>query len=396
MLEDIRVLSAGNYVAGPMTSQIFSNLGADVIKVEHIKGGDPYRYNKQYYDSDESDDLSYRFLQYNRGKRSLPLNLKDDKGIEIFKSLVETADVVIENQRPGKMEEFGLDYSTLSEVNEDLIYCSISGYGESGPYKDKAAFDGVIQSVSGLAHQNSQWAGAPTLDALFVADAISAMTAAFSTLAAIMNRMQGGSGTYIDVSLLDSLMSLFGSFMAEYSAVGSVNTDPLTSHFPYGMYEVSDGWILLIVIDKYWEEFCGCLDLSDWSDEHGYDDLSKRKDEFEAVNEKVKSVLAERTTQEWMEIFPDDLIIEKVNTMEESFTHPQVQHRDAIQEMYDDTMGEYIGGIYPPTSVTPEDAHSKTVPRFGEHAAEILAKLGYDAESIKALHDGEVTYSSEL
>jgi CoA:oxalate CoA-transferase len=396
MLEGLRVLSVGSYVAGPMASQIFANLGAEVIKIEHISGGDPYRYTRQYYDPDEPDDLAFRFLQNNRGKRSLPLNLKDQEGKEIFKSLAETADVIIENQRSGKMDEFGLGYSDISQLNEDLIYCSISGYGESGPYKDKPAMDGVIQSVSGLAHQNSQYAGEPMLDALFIADATSSVTAAFSILVSLISRMKGGSGTYIDVSLLDSLMSLFGSFASEYSASGTVSTDPSTTYSPYGIYETADSWIFIIVNDKQWDEFSKILGIREWAEKSGYDTLRKRKDEMGPMDKKLNSVLRERTTEEWLETFPDDMISEPVNSMEEAFTHPQVQHRDAIQERHDDTLGDFIACMYPPTSVNPAKDKSKPVPRFGEHSIDILSDLGYTADQIATFHENNITYSREL
>jgi len=265
MLDGVSVLSVENWLSAPFGSRILADLGADVVKIENPDRGDPYRYINHFYDDGVPDDLTYRFLQINRGKESLALDLRSKAGQEAFLSLAEQADIIIENLRPKKMSQLGIDYETVKDRNEDVIYCSLSGYGETGPLGEEAAFDASIQARSGIISQNVANEEEIGYTGIFIADLLGGLYTAMAVQSAFIARLRGKGGTHIDVSLLDCLLSLFNQEAAEYSATGSVTSRLQTTVIPFNVYKTEDRPAVLSIFDEAnWDELCRLLGLEEW------------------------------------------------------------------------------------------------------------------------------------
>lgn len=387
MLEGITVLTVDVMLAGPFAGRLLSDLGATVIKIEHVEGGDPYRYSNHAYDAGTPRDLTHRFIQYNRGKQSIAVDLTTTDGTQIFNALAADADVVLENLRPGKMAEFGLDYATLRGQNEGLVYCSISGFGETGPYKNRAAVDPLIQAMSGIVDQNRADTGTQTLTGIYLADIMGSLYATLSILAALNHRTRTGVGTHIDVSMLDAVVSLFNHEAAEYSATGHAEPRFRSGPVPQGKFGTADGAITLSILDRQWQEFCAILGFEDWLASGDFDDPEARRAEKAMIRDRVQSVLDTKTTAEWMDQFLDaEVLAAPVRTVDDSFEDEALHNRGVVREFTDKALGEYLGLEYPVifSEFTPQQG---TVPRLGEDTEAILTELGYSDTEIKRLND---------
>lgn len=386
MLEGTKVLSVGAYMAGPFASRMLRDLGAEVVKVENVNGGDQYRYLNHPYDEGTPNDLTYRFLQYNRGKRSIGLDLKSDRGVEIFKSLARKSDVVLENLRPNQMAKFGLEYETIKNINEDIVYCSISGFGATGPYSDRGGVDTLIQAMSGIVRQNSADAGQPCLTGIYIADMVGGMYAATSILAGVISARSGAGGTYIDVSLLDALVSLFGHEAAQYSSEGSAPPELRSSLVPQGVYETEDGAIALFVLQKNWTEFCDVLGFDDWIESGELDAPEDRQDHKEEIESQVRAELKSRPTDAWMaDLLEEDILAAPAKSVDEAFVDEAIQHRGIVRETRNDAMGSYIELDFP-SRFSDYTTKEGKVPRFGEQTREILRNHGYSRDEISEMY----------
>lgn len=387
MLNGVKVLSASIYLAGPFATRMLADLGAEVIKVEHVDQGDQYRYLRHGYDEGTPDDLTYRFLQYNRGKKSIGLNLKSERGKEIFKSLARESDIFLENLRPNQMERLGLGYETIREVNEDIVYCSLSGYGETGPYSDRGGIDTLIQAMSGMVDQNSADAGKPSLSGIYLADITGSMYATISVLAGLIAQKNGQGGTHIDLGLLDGLVSLFNHEAAQYSAEGRVPPEIRSSLVPQGVYETADGAIALNILDQNWPAFCAVVGFDDWAESGEYDDPWKRQQHKATIDERVADALRTRETDAWLdELLDDGILAAPVQTVEEAFNDESIRYRNIAREVEHEAIGTYTELDFPARFGSYETAGGG-VPRFGEHTRDILAELGYSPESVAELYD---------
>ncbi|MFC6989721.1 CaiB/BaiF CoA transferase family protein [Haloplanus sp. GCM10025708] len=385
MLSGVKVICVDVFLAGPFASRMLAELGADVVKVEHISRGDPYRYLEHRYDDGTPDDLTHRFAQYNRGKRSLALDLKSEEGKEVFESLAADADIILENLRPNKMSEFGLGYEDVREYNEDVIYCSISGYGETGPYNDRGGIDTLIQAMSGVVHQNSADAGGPALTGVYLADITGSMYATISVLAALVGRYNGEGGQHIDLSLLDGLVSLLNHEAAQYSAEGTAPPEIRSSLVPQGVYETADGAVALNVLDKDWDDFCEVLGFDEWRDSERFDTPLARQHHKDEIDAAVEERLSDRPTEAWVEeLLARDVLVAPMQTVDEAFEDDAVQFRGIVNRRHQDGIGEHVELEYPARfddyAPVTEDA-----PRFGEHTEEILAEIGFSPAEIEAL-----------
>lgn len=396
MLSEITVISVSGYLAGPFATRILSDLGAEVIKVENPSRGDPFRFLNMPYDEEVPDDLTYRFLEYNRGKQSLAIDLDSEEGYDVIRELASRADVMVENQRQGKMDELGLGYENLRDLNEDLIYCSLSGYGETGPYRSNPAMDALIQAAGGLADYNRVWAGKPTFSTLLIVDVLGAMYAVQSVLAGLVSSLSGNGGKYIDLSLMDALVSVFGREVAEYSATDDVATDLTVGLFPWGLYDTADGQLAIIVRDQNWRTFCKVLELEKWLESGEFDEFAMRQANKATIEERIEVVLREESNDYWLDrLLNAGILVAPVNSVAEAFEHEQVRHRSLIRQTCDTAIGDVSTLVFPGQFAEYEIDESVPAPRLGEHTEPLLSELGYSSRSIADLQEREIVTISD-
>ncbi len=393
MLSDTRVVTVTGFLAGPLAARILGDMGADVIKVENPDGGDPYRYLKHHYDEGVPEDLTYRFLQYNRGKESIALDLTSDEGSEVFEALLEDADVLIQNLGPGAMETFGFGPERVAEINDDIVNCAISGYGATGPYQDRPAMDGIIQAMSGLVDQNAADAGQPVYTGIFLADIVGGLYAAISVLGALAGNTDG---EYIDLSLLDALVSLLNHEAAEYSSKGSAPPRIRSSITPHGVFETADGAIAMNLRNDNWPTFCEILGFTDWATSGEFDDADVRREHREEVVSRVKERLQERPTDDWLDPMLDaGLLVAPVISVDEAFEHEQLLHRGMVEQATHGAVGDVVQLPYPGVFSNADVGTADEAPRLGEDSEAVLRGLGYDEDAIADLRADGVVESAD-
>lgn len=376
-LDGLRVLDFTEYGAGPWCTMLLGDLGADVVKVER-PGGDGFR----SWGAQRGGDGA-AFLQLNRNKRSVVLDLKEPQGQEAARQLAAQFDVLIENFRPGVMRKAGLSYEHLRELNPGLIYCAISGYGQTGPLAERGGFDlimqghGGVMSVTGHAGQPPVKAGVPIID--FGASA----HAAIGILAACLGRRENGRGQFIDVSLLDVPVSWLGLLAAKYWSTGEVagalgSAHPLSA--PYQGFATSDGYVTIAAGNQsLWISTCRALGLL-----HLLEDPRFGSNDLRAANQReltplIEAVLTTNTTQHWIErIASYGVPCGPIYAVDQVLSDPQVLHRDMVLEVEHPTLGR-INVIGSPIklSETPVTVR-RPPPRLGEHTAEVVAEFGLD------------------
>ncbi len=394
ILDGIRVLDLTNVLSGPFCTLHLAWLGAEVIKVENPKGGDLARklgcvpeYNQKL--------MGTSFLAQNANKKSLTLNLKSDKGKEIFKKLAVTADIVVENFRPGVMDRLGVGYDVLKEINPKIVYCAISGFGQSGPDAKKPAYDQIIQGLSGVMAVN----GTPELNPLRagfpLCDTVGGLNAAFAIMSALYHREHTGEGQYIDVSLLDSIMPLMG-WVAANLLIGEqqpalLGNDNFTAA-PSGTFRTKDGFINIAANkQQQWESVTEILGVPELREDPRFMERDARKENRFALTPLLEEKLIEMPTGHWVEIFnkngvPSGAILK----LDEALSQAQVRHR----ETFSDINVEDIGNI-PLFNMTAkfEKTPGKSEfapPKLSQHSNEILTGLGYKENEISDFKELEI------
>lgn len=396
-LASVRIVEVTTAIAGPTACKVLGDMGADVIKVESpaLADADSVRTVDLPYDSPDPDDLTWRFLNYNTGKRSLTIDLKTDQGTTVFERLITQADAIVENIRPGSMAALGIGWDRLRSVNPELVYCSINGYGREGPYAEFPAVDTLIQGVSGLATQIGDSNRPETTDVLLV-DLVTGLYAAGSVAMALFEREQSGTGQRVDVSMLDASVSLLAHQLAEYSASTHDGTEPgYGSYFaPNGYFETKDSYLALLITQLYWTDFCGAIGKPEWAlDDHRYATNTGRLEHRNAFREDLEAVLRTRTTAEWLNDFDareETLLAAPVNDIPEMIEDPRIRAQHCVVERCHPDMGvHYLPNLVPKFARTP--GALSDAPGHGEHTDEVLGELGYTAEERDALRtDGIV------
>jgi crotonobetainyl-CoA:carnitine CoA-transferase CaiB-like acyl-CoA transferase len=359
---------------------MLADFGADVIKVESPQG-DPLRGM-----GIQGDCENPFFVNLNRNKRGITLNLKTDDGKEILRRLVKNVDVVVENFRPGVMDRLGLGYTDLKKLNSGLIYAAINGFGKTGPYKDRPAFDFIAQAMSGFMSLNGSEDMDPLRVGIPISDTIAGLYAAFGILAALRNREKTGKGEEVQTAMVDGLMSMFTFASAAFFATGELPPRNGNDHMvvsPYGLFQASDGPIALAPsTEKTWLALCKLLDLEHLISDPKFDTEEKRRRHRVEMNRMVNEKTSMRSKAEWIERFNKAGVpCGPVNDLKEAFSDPQVLHQEMVLESPQPTGKVKMTGF--PVKLTDSPAKlRKPSPQLGEHTQEILEAAGYSTVDI--------------
>ena len=385
-LDNIKILDLTRVLAGPYATMILADLGADVIKIEMPETGDDSRGFGPYVNSE-----SAYFMSINRNKRSMTLNLKTEKGKEIFIEIIKEMDVVVENFRPGTMEKLGLGYEYLSSINPKIIYAASSGYGHTGPYSNRAAYDAVVQAMGGIMSITGEKDGKPTRVGSSIGDISAGMFTAIGILAALVNRDSTGKGQKVDVSMLDCQVAMLENAIARYFVSGEVPRpygNRHTSIVPFETFETLDGEIMVAAGNNVlWAKLCETIGTPELINDKRFKDNSIRNQNYDELKPLLIPAFTAKTTKEWLTIL-DKVGIPNgpINSIDMVVNDPQVIAREMIVEVDHPVAGKFkMPGIPIKLSDTPGSIRS-TAPTLGQHSEEILKEyLNYDKEVVHSL-----------
>jgi formyl-CoA transferase len=386
-LSGYRVLDLSRILAGPYCTMILGDQGAEVIKVERPDSGDDTRSWGPPFAGGES---AY-YLCCNRNKKSIAVDLKHPSGAELVRELAKVSDVLVENFTPGLTQRFGLDYETLRGINPRLVYASITAYGQDGPYRDRPGYDMVLSAVGGLMWITGERDGNPCKVGVAITDVLTGIYASGAITAALLWRERSGRGQYLDISLLDAQVSALANIASNYLVAGQEATRWGTAHesiIPYQVFRTKDRPIAIAVANqKLWVNFCKLVGRPQWLEDPRFESNPKRVEHREVLLPLIDELMAQRTCDEWMEVFVEAAIpCGPVNDMEHLFADPQVLHRAMIAEVPHPTIGSLrLTGTPIKYSETPATIR-RHPPLLGEHTDEVLAEvLEYQPERIEAL-----------
>ncbi|MCY4730021.1 CoA transferase [Natronomonas gomsonensis] len=393
-LDGLTVLDASRVLVGPFCTMQLGDLGAEVVKVEHPKGGDQTRgwHPPTYGDSEES---AY-YMSVNRNKRSITLNLASEDGRDLFRELAAKADVVVENFRVGQMDEWDLGYQDLRAENPELIYCSLSGYGEWGPDRDRPAYDIIMQAEGGMMSITGAEDGPPVRIGVAIADIGAGMYAAQAILAALLERELGdGTGQKVDVSLLDGQVAWMTYMASNYFATGESPGRMGSKHptiAPYQAFPTTDGYVVVAVAsENIWPRFCKAMDRPDLVADERFEtnaDRVENRDDLDAI---IEAEISAYTTADMLKLLDEHGVpASDVKEMAEVFDNPQVQARGMYRTISHPTAGEVeMPGSPMHFSRTPTSIRQYP-PALGEQTEAILRELGYSSEEIERLREEDV------
>ncbi|MDS0258094.1 CoA transferase [Haloarcula sp. S1CR25-12] len=384
-LADLRVLDLTQVLAGPYCTMLLADMGADVVKVER-PGGDLIRENPPYVSDAESEAYGGYFQSVNRGKRSLELDLRTDADREAFLSLVERADVVVENFKAGTMERFDLSYETLLERNPQLIYSSIRGFGDprtgETDRQGQPSFDLIAQALGGVMEITGQADGPPTKVGPGVGDIFTAALNAVGILAAVHHRERTGEGQYVDTAMYDCMVSLAERAVYQYSCDGDAPTRQGNSHptlFPYDAFEAGDGYVVVAAFsDGHWETLCAAMDRPDLAAE--YPDASSRRANRESLREAIADWTREHATDEILERLAGRVPAAPVQDTADIFADPHVHDREMLADVAQPGSDEVMTVAGSPIKMTETMPEPRgRAPLLDEHRAELLGEERVDS-----------------
>ncbi len=384
-LDGITILDLTHIGAGPLATSMLGDMGAEVIKVEP-RSGDPTRSYDAVF---PGADSSY-FLGINRSKKSIVLDLKTEGGMEVVHKLLERCQVVIENYRPGALRRLGLDYASVAQRRPDIVYCSISAFGTSGPYADRPGMDILVQGLGGIMGLTGEPGRAPVKIGAPVADFMGSYLAAYGISLALLAKERFGIGQLVSVSLLDGQVGALANYVTGFHVTGKPDAPSGGAHpqiVPYQVFEASDGYLIVACLTEgFWRNLCKALQREDLLTDPRFETNKVRTANREALVPLLAEILQTKTRGEWSEIMARaDVPCGPVSTLRDTFADPQVRHNGMVQEIQHPVAGTIsVGGVLVSLSETPGRI-SAPPPTLGQHTIEVLQGLGYATTDIERL-----------
>lgn len=395
-LVGIRVLDLSRILAGPWASQMLADLGAEVIKIERPGSGDDTRAWGPPYMPDEKGEAtseSAYFHGANRGKQSVCIDMSQPQGQALIQDLVRQSDVLIENFKVGDLKKYGLDFASLQAINPRLVYCSITGFGQTGPYAERAGYDFMIQAMGGMMSITGEADGLPMKTGVAIADILTGLYAANAIQAALMHQQKTGAGQHIDMALLDVQVATLASQAMNYLATGTSPARLGNAHpniVPYQAFETSDSYIILAVgNDSQFLRFCELAGKAELAADERFQKNSSRVRNRDALVSLVQEIMRQKSSEEWLEALnARGIPCGPINNIEQVFADPQVQHRGMQLELDHPASGK-VAGVASPIrlSRTPIE-YEQAPPLLGQHTDDVLSRLlALDAAAIARLHN---------
>jgi formyl-CoA transferase/CoA:oxalate CoA-transferase len=377
-LEGILVIDLTIALAGPFASTLLGDLGAEVIHIERAQGGD---FTRQWVPT--QGDLGYYFAIGNRGKKSMTLDLKTTEGTEIFLRLAKEADIIVENFVPGVVDRLGIGYDKVKEINPGIVYCHVSGFGQDGPYRDRPAFDQVLQGESGIISYTGTEDN-PCKVNVPITDYLSSLYAAYAVLAALFQRKMTGRGMDLDVSLFDCSVSMMLNLLNMHCVAGMTDRELRMGYkyflaTPYEPYPTADeSWVNICVLtEPHWRAFCRATGLDHICDDPRFKTNRDRLAHREELTPIIEARIREKPRDEWVEIFLSAGVpCGAVNSIGEVLEHPQLKHRKTILDIEYPGIGK-IKVFNNPVKFSDYQVDIRRPPKMGEHTDEVLARCGY-------------------
>jgi formyl-CoA transferase len=387
VLKGVRVVELGTMITAPLAGMMLADLGAEVVKVEHPQGGDPFR-------SFRGGLYSPHFVAYNRGKRSIKLDLRKDEGRAVLLKLIARADILIENYRAGVMSRLGLGPNALDAANPNLIHCSITGFGASGPYSERPAYDSVGLALSGIASllldPERPQASGPTIP-----DNATGMFACSGILGALYDRERSGRGRRVEINMLEAAISFIPDPFANHTQMG-IRNDPLTrvaSSHSFA-FRCSDGKLVAVHLSsqpKFWEGLLAALGRMELARDERFATREARIKNYVELTGVLGEVIVRKPRAEWMMLFEEnDVPFAPVHTIPEVIDDPQVRHLGTFHTLHHPTEGPITAIRRPVLIDGARDPSGLAAPTLGEHTGAVLAELGYDEVAIGKLRDTKV------
>jgi len=392
-LEGIRILDLSWVLAGPFATMVLCDLGAEVIKVERPQTGDLARGNGPFINGESS-----YFLSLNRGKKSITIDLQTPQGKQVFLELVKKVDVVIENFVPGTMKKLGLDYETLKKQNPGLIYASISGFGQTGPYAQYRALDIIIQAMGGMMSITGEPDGPPLRPGASLGDIVAGLFAVIGVLSALFEREKSGQGQMVDISMLDCQLAILENAFARFFATGIVPQRIGTRHpifTPFQAFETKDGYIVVAMVGgvrNQWPLFCAVIGCPDLMDDERYQTGELRTQHYHELEPILSKVMKTKTTDEWIrELSEVGIPCGPINSIDQVASHPQVLAREMIVEVPHPKLGK-VKLINTPIKLSRTSARiERAAPSLGQDTQQLLAELlDMSEDEIENLRESKV------